>query len=476
MKTIIALASTCSVATSAIVLSMAAFADPASDPSKQNTVVAETSISAPQAHGTKDRDGGVLQKVSDNQIAGHDSGSKSKKPSKPPTDQLANNVDAAETYNRAVDKAPEVSKPYAQAEDGQGTYKLSQVQSAQAENGVDLNGGEPPMQAPVAIGRPGGVTNELDLALGQRQIYSDLRSLQDRIILQQQPVANAVGRYSTQSDGVEIAREEISQDFFFSEGASRLRPGVQLVKYIPSSGNNSVFEFSGGADGSYRINDFSAITGDFWLNNIEPKHMADNLVPTYDMYLTLWPNDLLRLDIDNKRETFDNITSLQMGITSESIGGSIDYTPIDDLRVTVRAGGSFYSDTNDRESGEAEAVWRVMSLPILEVGIRASAFSFSKQLNNGYFNPDTYISGEAMFRLRTDLTDQLNVELAGSGGVEHANPGGDKPLVKASLQFAYRLVKNWSLDGGLDYFSSQESTSSGFARTSYTLGLHYRFE
>jgi hypothetical protein len=391
--------------------------------------------------------------------------------------KLAKNDSPDETtYQRGVPDSITVIRPFAQAEDGQGRYQSVQELAQQSVGrGSNIEGREPPMQAPVAIGRPGGVTNELDLALGQRQVYSDLRSLHDRITLQQRPIANAVMRYSTQSDGVDISRQEISQDFFFAEGASRLRPGVQLVKYAPNVGNG-VFGYSGGVDGSYRINDFSAITGDFWLNEIEPKNFSNMLMPTYDLYLTLWPNDWIRMDLDTKRETFDNIKSLQMGITAESVGASIDYTPTDDLRFTIRAGGSFYSDTNDRESGEAEAIWRVRSQPTVEIGVRASAFSFSKQLNNGYFNPDTYSSGEAMVRLQTDLTDRLNVEAAASAGVENSTPGGNKPLVKTSLQFVYRLVENWSLDGGISYFSSQQSNSSGFARTSYTLGLHYRFD
>lgn len=470
-----------SVAASVIFLAFAASAQTADNSAKVLSVTSGGTTKPLALPGEKPKAGPITaNQIADNsQPAG---GKDQNGAPKTASGQLVKNEENSDAYQRALSGNPvPVIRPFAQAEDGQGKYQFVQAQPArEISDSSTINGGEPPMEPSVAIGRPGGVTNELDLALGQRQIYSDLRSLQDRINIQQQPVTNAITRYSTQSDNIDIAREEISQDFFFAEGASRLRPGIQLVKYTPDrgkgSGNGSVFEYSGGADGSYRINDFSAITGDFWLNEIEPKHMATNLTPTYDLYLTLWPNDLVRLDIDNKRETFDNITSLQMGITAESIGGSIDYTPTDDLRFTLRTGGSFYTDTNQRESGEAEAVWRVMMQPVIEIGVRGSAFSFSKQLNNGYFNPDTYYSGEGMVRIQTDLTDRLNVELAASGGLERANPGGDKPLVKTSLQFSYRIVQNWSLDGGVAYFSSQESNSSGFARTSYTLGLHYRFD
>jgi hypothetical protein len=329
--------------------------------------------------------------------------------------------------------------------------------------------------AQVELREPETVTNDIDLALGQRSVYSDLRSLEDRITEAQQPVANITSRYSTQSNNLDIYQGEISQDFFFSEGASRLRPGLQYLSYVPKTGNG-VSQYAAGFDGSYRISDAAALTGDFWLNDFQPKGFSNDVTPTYDVYATLWPNDFFRFDFDNKRETFDNVTSLQMGITAESLGGSMDYTPYDFLRLTLRSSYGFYSDTNDRVDEEAEAVWRVMDLPIIEVGVRGSGFQFSKQLNNGYFDPNSYYAGEGMFRLQTDLTDELNVQLVASGGLENANPGGNKPLVKSSLQIAYKLPNNWTLDGGVDYFSSRESTSSGFARTSFMLGLHKRFD
>ena len=383
------------------------------------------------------------------------------------------NTNSADQTTAPNSKTNGVEIGFAQAEDGQGPYRVAQVQPSQSTG--EITGVQTSNPPGMETREPETVTNDIDLALGQRSVYSDLRSLEDRITEGQQPVANITSRFSTQSNDLDIYQEEISQDIFFSEGASLLRPGLQYLSYVPDSGNG-VSEYSAGFDGSYRINDSSAVTGDFWLNDIEPKGFASDFTPTYDVYLTLWPNDFLRMDFDNKRETFDNVTSLQLGITAESLGGSVDYTPFDFLRLTLRSNGSFYSDSNNRADEEAEAVWRVIDLPIIEVGLRGSGFQFSEQLNNGYFNPNSYYSGEAMFRLQTDLSDDLSVELVASGGLENANPGGNKPLIKSSLQVAYKLPDNWTLDGGVDYFSSQEANSSGFARTSITLGLHKRFD
>ena len=148
---------------------------------------------------------------------------------------------------------------------------------------------------------------------------------------------------------------------------------------------------------------------------------------------------------------------------------------MDGLRLTARGAYGSYSDGNRRRSEELEGVWRITSRPIIEVGLRGTNFHFSHLLDDGYFNPRNYYSGEGMFRLKTDLTQKLTVELAGSAGLESANPGGTKPLLKGSLQIAYKLPGGWSLDAELSHFSSRQSTSSGFSRTSALLGLHYRF-
>ncbi len=329
--------------------------------------------------------------------------------------------------------------------------------------------------APMA-GRPGDDLDNADIALGlgMRQPYSDLLSLEDRIVEMARPVANAVTRYSTQSDHVDISQSEISADFFFAQGAHHLRPGVQYVTYIPRSGPR-VNQYSAGFDGNYRFADWAGISGNVWANKIESKGVPETVIATYDVFLTFWPNDYFRVDLDTKRETFDNITSLRMGIIANSVGGSVDFMPISDLRLSLRGGESWFTDDNERQNYEGEVIYRLASLPQIDIGGRVSGFHFTKLLSNGYFNPEDYVSEEAIFRIQSDLTNELTVELAASAGSEQADPGGDKPIVKASLQMTYKLTDNWLLGAGVSYFSSRESNSSGFERTSVNAGLHYRF-
>ena len=316
--------------------------------------------------------------------------------------------------------------------------------------------------------------SEIDLVLNRRQVFSDLRTLQTRLNDLQRPTFNVVDRYSTQSDKLDINQLEVSQDLFFSSGRDNLRLGAQRISY-DAPGPDDVLQYVAGFTGNVRINDIAAVAGEFWVNRLDYTRGGDTLV-TFDTFLTLRPSDVVRIDIDTSRRTFDNIRSLQLGLTAQSYGGSIDYVPNDQLRFTGRLFGASYSDHNRRRTEEIEIVWRATSKPLLEFGVRGTNFHFSRLLNNGYFNPREYYSAEALFRLQSELSPRFTVEVAGSGGAEEAHPGGIKPLVKGSLQAVYKLPNGWSIDGETAHFTSRgDSSSSGFARTSFTLGLHYRY-
>ena len=336
---------------------------------------------------------------------------------------------------------------------------------------------EPPeglSQTQIGVAGPDRAMDEFDLAFGRKQSYTDLRSLRDRIEILQRPLLNIDASRSTQSDNLDISTVELSQDVFFHTGRDRLRFGYQYDDYVPKSGDG-VKQQAFGGNGTYRVNDWAAVTGDFWVNVLDSGNLPRQVEPTYDTFVTLWPNDVIRIDLDANRKIFDNVRSLQLGITADTFGASVDYSPSSDFRLSLRAGGSSYTHGNDRQSAELEGVWRVRSNPSIQIGFRASGFQFSKRLDDGYFNPDAYESGEAMLRIQSSLNDRLDLELAGSGGAEHADPGGVKPLVRASVQLSYKVTNDWTLDGGVAYFSSRDTNSSGFARTTVSLGLHRRF-
>jgi hypothetical protein len=347
----------------------------------------------------------------------------------------------------------------------------------EAQTGAAQQGPDEPTPEEVArllqLKFPDPITEEVDVSSGEGRMFADLRNLRDQISSMQRPTASAAVRYSTQSDDLDIRQEEVTQDFYFKYGRSRLGLGVMAINYNPSL-QNSINLYGGTLNGHHRINDFSEITGEVRLNHVTGQFLKYDIA-TYDVYATIKPSDSFRIDLDVNRRIFDNITSLRLNISAVSYGGSVDYTPNNRMRITARFAVSDFSDGNWRRTEELEGLLRVITSPSVEVGFRATNFHFKKLLNNGYFNPRDYVSGEALVRLRAPLNKRLNIDFTGAAGVENADPGGSKPLFKAALRLSYKLSDRWSLDSELSYFSSRSSSSSGFARTSGMLGLKYHF-
>lgn len=345
---------------------------------------------------------------------------------------------------------------------------LAAREGTAAEPPAGANQNPAPAVAPAQSG-----SMEDEFAVGSRSAANRFSGLEESIADLRRSVIHAGSRYSTQSDDVDISQYELTADFFFASGTHRLSPGVLQVEYDPDDAA-AVTQKSVGTSGNYRFSDSAAITGAFWMNRLTASDMDSDSIGTYDVYLTLWPNDLLRFDLDVKREIFDNTTSLRNGIAMRSVGLSMDLRATDSLQLSLRASKGDINDGNDKLSGDVEAVWRLRASPTIDFGVRAAMVEFDQMLNNGYFNPEKYRSAEALFRLRTNLSEKVYAELAGSAGAESVDPGDSKPLIKASAQLSANLTRSWALDGGIAYFSSRESNSSGFKRTTFKLGLHYK--
>ncbi len=162
-----------------------------------------------------------------------------------------------------------------------------------------------------------------------------------------------------------------------------------------------------------------------------------------------------------------------MGLTSRQHGLSMDFTPSERQRYTVRWERSDYSDGNERRWGQVEGEYRLFSKPETWVGVRHTRFEFERLLNNGYFNPLTFEATQATFRTlwRPDGPDgRWDVSVQASLGREHASPGGSKPAYDLSLRAGWKLDSKTRLEARAQRFSSRV-TDSGFARTTFGVTL-----
>jgi hypothetical protein len=145
------------------------------------------------------------------------------------------------------------------------------------------------------------------------------------------------------------------------------------------------------------------------------------------------------------------------------------------LKLTVRGELTDFSDGNGRRWVQAEAERRVSRKPNMFVGARATAFSFERQLDNGYFNPKSFRSAEITARGWGQIAPATWVDVAAAAGPEHSNPGGTKLAYWLRGKLSHALNDDLELSVRAERLSSRGATGTGFSRNiaSASLGLRW---
>jgi hypothetical protein len=258
-------------------------------------------------------------------------------------------------------------------------------------------------------------------------------------------------------------------------GRSTLGTRFQSWSYTPERGGDAVQVQRAGLFTRRRMGDRSELTTNLFVDQIEPEQQGGSrTVLTYDTYLTLWPNESLRIDIGSNRATFDNVKSLEQGITATALTFSMDVAPNRRTRLTTRFSASDYSDGNRRLWGQLEAERRIWRRQNLFLGARYTATGYARQLDNGYFNPKSYRQLVATAHFYGGGGPRLFYDLEGAYGREDAVPGGRKPFSSGSLRLTYRVRERMEIQAHYSFFSTRQESSGGFARRTTGLSLRFR--
>lgn len=281
---------------------------------------------------------------------------------------------------------------------------------------------------------------------------------------------------STQSDDLSISSTLIEHQWTSDSGLTTLAPRWQRIDYRPPAGERGVMVERPGVRVRHRFSDDIDLNLEAAADLIRPQGLAEDTQLTFSSWLTWWPSDALRLDLLTKRETFDNVLSLQRSIVARGEGVSLDWLPNERTRVTTRLARANYSDGNHRDFAQAELERRLAAHPWVWAGIRYTRFDFARQFANGYFNPLTFQAYLLTLRANGVLTEpgaHLSWGAQMAVGREHADPDGDKPSYDVGVTAAYRFAPSMSIEGRLQRFSSRGASASGFERTTAGLMLVY---
>jgi len=153
--------------------------------------------------------------------------------------------------------------------------------------------------------------------------------------------------------------------------------------------------------------------------------------------------------------------------------------PDEKTRITGRFRWGDYTDTNEQRWWQAEVERRIWNEPRVHFAARYTGMDFRRTLNNGYFDPNDYHSGEGRIRVYDELLPDLWYHLEVSAGYEDSSKASGQAIWSAAGGFSY-WINDW-LEVALryGYFSSKTGSgggsSGGFDRGTGSLTLRTRW-
>lgn len=274
---------------------------------------------------------------------------------------------------------------------------------------------------------------------------------------------------STQSDDLDITTSRLKQEFSFDDGRGSGELRAEHVDFRLENGSDEATVNRIFLHARYRFGDDWEIHAEAAPERIAPRGGPATEHLVYSSWLTWWPGDSLRLDLSANQASFDNLKSLRLGLLARVYALSTDITPSERERYKARVETGDYSDGNRRDAAQVEGEYRVRTHPEVWLGARYFTFRFSRQLDNGYFNPKTFEAAHATAKVDWRPggdTGRWSIAAYAALGREHAVPDGSKPSYDVSLVSGWRIDARTRIEARAQRFSSRTSGLSGFARNS----------
>ena len=329
-------------------------------------------------------------------------------------------------------------------------------------------------RAALWMGRPDKAYEVLERLIGSSPEYREAGDLIAEINALQRPVSSVTVRASDQSDGLRIDTVDFSQSQMFNRGLTTAGLQFRSITFSPTSGGD-VRLTAPGAFLRHRFGDAFELNASVLAGSLDGPGF-DHAAISYDAWATYWPGDEVRIDASLGRSYFDDVQSLSANIYMDTIGVSVDYRPLPDLKLTGRVSGGELSDGNSRAFAQVAGERRFRRLGELYAGGKVTYFDFSRpDMSNGYFNPDWYTSVEITTRYERTIGESLQIGGTLSLGYEWQR-ADTRPIFSAGLRAAYDMGGKVKLVGELSHFdASSLSDGDGFHRTTASANLVYRW-
>ncbi len=194
----------------------------------------------------------------------------------------------------------------------------------------------------------------------------------------------------------------------------------------------------------------------------------------WDAWFTWFLHHQWRLDVSTDRSYVDTPRALGNNVAITSGAGSADWRIRPNLVWGNQLRYSHYSDDNDRLLGSTNLTWSKGSAWRWRVVPSATAFTYSKASDSGYWNPSEFLNLTLNGGVSGDLSRKLTLEAELGTGHEWADEE-NYGIWNGSLGLRWRMNLRWWLDlraGGSD---SRLSSAGGYTRKWASVELRYKF-
>jgi tetratricopeptide (TPR) repeat protein len=330
-------------------------------------------------------------------------------------------------------------------------------------------------QSELWMGRPDAAAREDEAFLRTHPTDSGALALANDIADSRRTQAQLSVNDGTQSDGLLIRSGTLDLDVASEQGLASVGVRYQPITYVGAGSAGDAEEKRAGVVFKNRFNDWAELDAAVSNDDITSTGATEKNLLLYNAYATLYPNDTLTFYLGSRKETFDNLTSLRMGLSAVFNSFSLDVTPDENTRISARGYLGSFSDGNREGWEQLEFERAVVRRPRLSFGARATSYSFAESPGNGYYDPPRYQSLEMTTHIYGNLRDRIYYDGAASYGREWAVDGGTRPTHSLHGALSYVISKPLSLSALYDNFDTRQISNGGFARTVLGLRLQSRW-
>ncbi len=190
-------------------------------------------------------------------------------------------------------------------------------------------------------------------------------------------------------------------------------------------------------------------------------------------------NDSFSITLSNGRKYYDvSPAALDFNLREDYSRASISISPGQRFYVNANARHSELTDGNDYQQYRLSPGFAVIRTSDFnfDIGVTGFHLEFSKDLNNGYYDPLEYKKYSLNLYTYFKLTENDGIGIVISPGyLKDNNMSGYESGIDISLEGTFGTFRNWMLTARAGYFENDRFVSGSYRSNSFGLSLTRRF-